>query len=190
LSIVKSLVELHGGTVRAKSAGEGLGSTFVVILPVAPFRDADRREHPAATRGAVFDCANFDLEGVRVLVADDEPDARMLIERLLKQCRAQVLTAAGTDQALELLKAHSPDVLISDIGMPGIDGFQFVRQVRLLPPSDGGRTPAIALTAFARSEDRTRAMLSGYQVHIAKPIETQELLATVGNLAGRTESLN
>jgi CheY-like chemotaxis protein len=157
---------------------------------LAPVRDADPREHPTAPRGAVFDCANFELEGVRVLVVDDEPDARKLIERLLKQCHPEVFTAAGAVQALDLLKRHKPDVLISDIGMPGTDGFQFIRQVRSLPPSDGGRTPAIALTAFARSEDRTRAMLSGYQVHIAKPIETQELLATVGNLAGRTELLN
>jgi signal transduction histidine kinase/CheY-like chemotaxis protein len=190
LSIVKSLVELHGGSVRAQSAGEGLGSTFVVSLPLAPLRDANNREHPTAPRRAVLDCARFELEGVRVLIVDDEPDARMLIERLLKQCHAEVFTASAADQALDLLRLHKPDVLISDIGMPGVDGFQFIRQVRSLAPSDGGRTPAIALTAFARSEDRTRAMISGYQVHIAKPIETQELLATVGNLAGRTESLH
>jgi PAS domain S-box-containing protein len=185
LSIVKNLVELHGGTVRAKSNGEGEGSTFVVTLPLAPVRSPEIREHPAASSFGRIDCDEFKLDGVRVLVVDDEPDARKLIERVLTQCEAEVICAASAEQGLELLKKHRPHVLVSDIGMPGMDGFQFIRKVRTLSVDDGGKTPAVALTAFARSEDRTRAMLAGYQVHIAKPIETQELLATVGSLAGR-----
>ena len=120
-----------------------------------------------------------------MLVVDDEPDARELIKRVLLQCQANVITAASAAEGLKILQAERPHVLISDIGMPEMDGYQFIREVRKLSASDGGRTPAIALTAFARSEDRTRAMLAGYQVHISKPIEPQELIATVGSLAGQ-----
>jgi CheY-like chemotaxis protein len=132
------------------------------------------------------DSETLDLAGLKILVVDDEPDSRTLIHRVLLQCQAVVLTAANAEEGLALLKEHKPDVLVSDIGMPGTDGYQFLRQVRQLNADEGGKTPAIALTAFARSEDRTRAMMAGYNVHIAKPIETQELLATVGSLAGRT----
>ena len=128
---------------------------------------------------------DIDLAGLRVLVIDDEPDARELIRRVLLQCQANVTIAASAAEGLKLLQAERPHVLISDIGMPEMDGYQFIREVRKLSASDGGRTPAIALTAFARSEDRTRAMLAGYQVHISKPIEPQELIATVGSLAGQ-----
>jgi PAS domain S-box-containing protein len=186
LSIVKNLVELHGGTIRAKSAGEGLGATFVVLLPLAPFRSGEIREHPATSKPGTIDCEEVHLAGVKVLVVDDEHDARTLIDRVLSQCKAEVIAAATAEEGMLLLKEHKPDVLVSDIGMPGTDGYQFLRQVRQLPAAEGGKTPAIALTAFARSEDRTRAMMAGYQVHIAKPIEAQELLATVGSLAGRT----
>jgi PAS domain S-box-containing protein len=186
LSIVKSLVELHGGTIRAKSPGEGLGATFTVSLPLAPLRSGEMREHPSARKPGGVDCEELHLAGVKILVVDDEQDARTLIRRVLEQCKAEVVTAASAAEGLELIKQHKPDILISDIGMPITDGYQFLRQVRKLPRNEGGRTPAIALTAFARSEDRTRAMLAGYQVHIAKPLEAQELLATVGSLAGRT----
>jgi CheY-like chemotaxis protein/nitrogen-specific signal transduction histidine kinase len=186
LSIVKHLVELHGGTVQAKSPGEGQGATFIVSLPLAPFRSGESREHPATPKAGPVDCERLQLSGVKVLVVDDEHDARTLIERLLHQSDAEVITAGGAVEGLELLRTHKPDILISDIGMPDTDGYEFLRQVRRLPPHEGGRTPAIALTAFARSEDRTRAMMAGYHVHIAKPIEAPELLATVGSLAGRT----
>jgi CheY-like chemotaxis protein len=186
LSIVKNLVELHGGTVRAKSAGEGQGATFMVNLPLAPVRGNEFRQHPGSPKAKTIDCETVRLTGVKVLVVDDEPDARSLIHRVLTQCEAEVVTAASATEGLALIKQHRPDVLISDIGMPEIDGYQFLREVRKLRPDEGGRTLAIALTAFARSEDRTRAMMAGYQVHIVKPIEAQELLATVGSLAGRT----
>lgn len=182
LSIVKNLVELHGGTIRAKSGGEGQGSTFIVALPLAPVRHNGRREHPTAPKPPSIDCESISLKGVRVLVVDDEPDARELIKRILVECHAEVGLADGAKRALEILPVLNPDVIVSDIGMPDQDGYELIRQIRTLPPSAGGRTPAVAVTAFARSEDRTRAMLSGFQVHIAKPIEPQELLATVASL--------
>lgn len=185
LSIVKQLVELHGGSVRAKSAGEGQGATFIVALPLAPIRDEEVREHPTTDRFPTIDCEEMHLGGVKVLVVDDEPDARELVRRVLVHCKAEVEVAADAEEAIELLQRYRPHVIISDIGMPRKDGYQFIQEVRQLPEAKGGRTPAIALTAFARSEDRTRAMLAGYQVHLAKPIEPQELLATVGSLAGQ-----
>lgn len=186
LAIVKHLVELHGGTVRAKSSGEGEGATFIVMLPLAPVRDDGRkREHPRTQKAAALDFSEVDLAGVKVLVVDDEPDARALVRRLLAECHADVSVAASAAEAVEQLKMVRPDIIVSDIGMPETDGYQFIRQVRALPAGQGGRTPAIALTAFARSEDRTRAMIAGYQVHVAKPIESQELIVTVASLAGR-----
>jgi PAS domain S-box-containing protein len=186
LSIVKNLTELHGGIVRVKSPGKDQGATFIVSLPLAPLRGTELREHPSRSASGYVDRESTNLAGVKVLVVDDEPDARSLIQRVLVQCEAEVMTAPNAEEAIALLKRFKPDVLISDIGMPQTDGYQFLKQVRKLSPAEGGKTPAIALTAFARSEDRTRAMLAGYQIHIAKPIETQELLATVANLAGWT----
>jgi CheY-like chemotaxis protein len=172
--------------VRAKSPGEGQGATFIVSLPLAPFRGDEPRQHPATSKAPPIVSDTLQLVGIKVLVVDDEADARILIHRVLAQCNAEVLTAPNAAEGLAMIQQHKPHVLISDIGMPETDGYQFLRQVRQLPPEQGGNTPAVALTAFARSGDRTRAMMAGYQVHIAKPIEAQELLATVGSLAGRT----
>ena len=133
----------------------------------------------------MLDVSQVDLSGIKVLVIDDEPDARALIGRVLTNCKAEVMTAASATDALSQLHQFKPNVLVSDIGMPEIDGYQLMREVRKRPPEQGGNTPAVALTAFARSEDRTKAMIAGYTVHVAKPIEPQELVATVANLAGR-----
>ena len=189
LSIVKQLVELHGGTIRAASPGEGQGSTFTVLLPVQVVHQAPGepgRAHPRAARTSspAADCSS--LAGLKVLVVDDDADARTLIRKLLEECDATVLTAASASEALPLIETEKPDVLLSDIGMPETDGYDFLRQVRALGPERGGKIPAIALTAFARSEDRTRALLSGFMVHVAKPVEPQELVATVASVAGRT----
>ena len=188
LAIVKNLAELHGGGVRAKSPGVGEGSTFTIVLPVAPAKlDADpERHHPGGATRADVCAENPDLTGVRVLAIDDEPDARELIKRILGVCGATVDTAGCGADALATLKKTRPNVLITDIGMPDEDGYAVIRKVRQLAPDEGGEIPAIALTAFARSEDRRRAMLSGFQMHLAKPVEPAELIAMVANLSGRT----
>lgn len=185
LAIVKHLVELHGGTVRVKSAGEGQGSTFIVQMPVAPIRDLSHREQLSKANEPRLDYEAVDLSNIKVMLVDDEADARALLTRLLTDCKATVRSAPGVDEALALLDEYQPDVLISDIGMPGKDGYEFIRAVRARDPKQGGTIPAVALTAFARSEDRTRALLAGYQIHVTKPIEPRELLVTVFSLARR-----
>jgi CheY-like chemotaxis protein len=119
-------------------------------------------------------------------VVDDEADTCRLIRRVLEDYHANVITASSVSEAIPLLESSRPDVLVSDIGMPDVDGYEFLRRVRALGAARGGKTPAIALTAFARSEDRTRALMAGYSVHVSKPVEPQELMATVASLAGRT----
>ncbi|MEO7742363.1 MAG: ATP-binding protein [Usitatibacter sp.] len=189
LSIVKHLTELHGGSVRAQSAGQGQGATFVVLLPLTAVHRAsmqDARTHPrSAPASMVLDFEPLDLSGITALVVDDQPDACELVARVLGECGAQVITASSARQALQLLVDRRPDVLVSDIGMPEMDGYELIRRVRALDARGGGRTPAIAMTAFARSEDRTRALQSGFQVHLAKPVEPSELIATVASVVAR-----
>ncbi len=182
------LVELHGGTVRAHSAGEGQARRSSSTCRWRRFATTVDANMPATSTNYNLECDGLDLTGVKVLGVEDEADAREVIKRVLTHCKADVVTAAGAKEALDLIKTVRPAVLVSDIGMPEMDGYQFIRQVRRLPANEGGSTPAIALTAFARSEDRTRAMLAGYQIHISKPIEPQELLATVASLAGKMSS--
>jgi len=188
LSIVLQLVELHGGSVKASSAGEGKGATFVVSLPLRAIQEStpEMREHPTSGKHRAIRVSEISLSGIKVLVLDDEPDARELVKSVLEIAGADVITAATAEEGLAYVKHHRPDVIVSDIGMPERDGYQFIRDVRAFDTADGGRTPAIALTAFARSEDRTRAMLAGYQVHISKPIEPQELVATIKSVAGNS----
>jgi PAS domain S-box-containing protein len=187
LAIVKHLVELHGGQVRVKSEGEGRGATFTVEFPVAVTKYADRphdEHHSSHYRS--FENEKISLAGLVVLVVDDETDTRELLRRVLTENGAKVFLADSADMGLQIVKNETINILISDIGMPQKDGYEFIRAVRQFPPHKGGKIPAIALTAFARSEDRTRAMMAGYQSHIAKPAEPQEILATVASIAGRT----
>jgi PAS domain S-box-containing protein len=186
LAIVRHLVELHGGTVKAHSDGEGRGATFTLLLPLVALAD-DRSEE--STEGAATQTQGtipgmIDLSGVKVLVVDDEADARVLIRRVLEQCGATVVEAESAEDGVELLKRERPQVMLSDIGMPDRDGYHLLQQTRELPEAQGGRTPAVALTAFARSEDRRRALLSGFQMHVPKPVEPAELIAVVASLAG------
>ena len=189
LAIVKHLVELHGGTIEAHSDGPGKGATFIVRLPVSPLRAASSGASPdAVTRearnGGGLQCPP-ELDGLRVLVCEDEADARDLIESILVGCNATVVLAASAAEALEHLREALPDVIISDIGMPDASGYELIRQIRALPPEKGGRVPAVALTAYASMSDRTRALMEGFQNHVAKPTEPQELLAAVAALVGR-----
>ena len=142
-------------------------------------------EHPTARTPLTFQ-AEIVLTGLKVLVVDDDPDARELLRVVLNAAQAEVISAAFAAEALALVRSVRPDVVVSDIGMPDCDVFQFMRAVRTLPATEGGKTPSIALTAFARSEDRTRALLAGYQSHVAKPIEPHELIVTIGSVTGRT----
>ncbi|HYO07381.1 MAG TPA: PAS domain-containing protein [Tepidisphaeraceae bacterium] len=195
LAIVKNLVELHGGSIRARSPGRGQGSTFTVSLPLTILRGEPDTEpgarHPASEASSSSTAARLpdlcvQIAGVRVLVVDDEPDARSLVKRLLEDCDAVVTTAGSAAEALERVQAERPDVLVSDIGMPGEDGYSLIRRVRALGAERGGTVPAVALTAYARSEDRMRTVLAGFQMHVSKPVEPAELITMVASLAGRT----
>lgn len=185
LSIVKHLIEQHGGTVAVASEGEQRGACFTVELPaatpqvIAARPDRARYSPPSPLTP---DIVLRDLSGLTVLVVDDEPDARDLIKRILSDCNAVVHTASNAGAALEAIQSGPPDLLISDLGMPGMDGFALLAAVRALPAAQGGTLPAVALTAFARSEDRLRALEAGFSAHISKPVEPSQLIATVANM--------
>jgi len=188
LAIVRHLTELHGGTIEAFSRGEGQGALFTLKLPLAAaarVRGTPPSSQPEARLEALLLPAP-ELEGLQVLVVDDEPDARELLAVMLESRKAQVVTAASAREGLEKLELCRPHVVISDIGMPGEDGYSFIRRLRALSPERGGQTPAIALTAFARMEDRTRALLAGFQMHVPKPIEPVELVRVLASLTGRS----
>jgi CheY-like chemotaxis protein len=186
LSIVKHLVELHGGTVQALSPGRGQGATFVVTLPVSLRRQTDQGAGRPSGDGEDIPEGTALLSGVAVLYVDDEPDARELAKRVLSDQGAAVVTADSAEEARRLLPNVRPDVLVADIGMPREDGYSLIRSIRALPESAGGTVPAAAVTALARSEDRRRALLAGFQTHVAKPVDVVELIAVVATLARRT----
>ena len=190
LAIVRHLVELHGGLIRADSGGEGTGATFTVTLPIAALHhreNTEQRVHPAARDMLPSHECPERLDGAKVLVVDDESDARELLAVGLGQCGARVTMASSAREVRELMSRATFDVLVSDIGMPGEDGYELIRQVRALPPEGGGKTPAIALTAYARTEDRLRALRAGYEMHMSKPVELTELIVVVANLMRRGE---
>jgi CheY-like chemotaxis protein/nitrogen-specific signal transduction histidine kinase len=192
LAIVRYLVELHGGTVQASSQGEGLGATFTVQLPLlVESRESgvDSREVEASSR----DTAHYSplptpqplLQGLRVLIVDDEADARELLAIVLEQSGAQVIVSASATEAFDFLCQSKVDLLVSDIAMPKVDGYQLIRQVREIEAQRGEQhIPAIALTAYARESDRDLALEAGFQVHLAKPFDPDELVSVVANLAG------
>ena len=183
LSIVKSLVELHQGTVEAYSDGEGKGATFIVRLPLAESHVNAHVAGEPATQLPAHDASS--LAGLRVLVVDDEPDARSLARRVLEERGAEVVAVGSAEEALEAVDGSGElNVVVSDIGMPEHDGYELITRVRAKPGS-AGRIPAVALTALARDEDRKRTLLAGYQVHISKPVDPAELVTVIAMLAGR-----
>ena len=187
LAIVRHLVELHGGAAWVESAGENQGSTFTVRFPsmIAPEFQAEPRVDVQPESVVEARDRRRVLRGYRVLVVDDEFDARALVTAMLERSGAQVLAVSSTREALDSMEKWKPDVLIADIGMPIEDGYNLIRKVRALPSERGGQTPALALTAYARTEDRIRALSEGYQMHLAKPVDRLELATIVGSLCRR-----
>jgi len=180
LAIVKSLVELHGGVISVTSAGEGQGATFIIRLPISALR-GDSLRLPASKRPVIHLRQNDSLRGIRLLVVDDEPDTCAMLLYVLNQCGAIVKTANRVEEALAVFDSWQPDMLISDIGLPDVDGYDFIRTIREKRKS---RIPAIALTAMARVEDRLKALTAGYQMHVSKPVEPSELVTIVSSLVG------
>ncbi|HTV79965.1 MAG TPA: PAS domain S-box protein [Steroidobacteraceae bacterium] len=188
LAICKQLVELHGGAIRAASQGEGKGSTFYVELPVSIVQPDDQgieRVHPTAEPHRTEIVSLPRMDGVDIFVVDDEPDARELLRTVLEEQGARVTSFGSAQEALAVLKTTRPTVLICDVGMPHMDGYQFIRALRAEEPRNQ-RIPALALTAFARAEDRKRSLVAGYQAHLAKPFDVGELVLVIADLVGRS----
>ena len=192
LAIVRQLVELHGGTVSAHSDGPGRGAMFTLRLPVLAVNRVAGSTTAASVlySGKIRDGLSIEcsprLDGVRVLVVDDDLETREMLYAVLSQCNAEVFTAASAAEALQEIKRRKPDVLVSDLGMPEQDGYELIRQVREMESTnDKSATPALALTAYAKAEDRVRALAGGYQVHLSKPVEPAEFVLVVANLAGQ-----
>jgi PAS domain S-box-containing protein len=185
LALVRQLVELHGGSVQAESEGDGRGATFTVRLPAA--EEADPAAVPPLEPGAeaMLDAPDV-LAGTRVLLAEDAPDMREALAGILSRHGADVTAVASSHEALEALVQSAADALVCDVEVPGESGYALIRKVRALPPERGGRTPAVALSARARSEDRVSSLEAGFQAHLAKPVTPAELVAAVASLAGRT----
>jgi PAS domain S-box-containing protein len=183
LAIVRNLVELHGGKVAVASAGDGQGATFTIQLPLLQ-SDSAASEPEAFLRQTEANSKSVQqLDGLKILAVDDETDAREFLKTALEQHGASVAIAASVQEALQLMQTVEPDMLLSDIGMPNQDGYMLIQEIRSLPPEKGGQVPAVALTAYARESDRLQAMAAGFQLHLPKPIELTQLIATVMKLA-------
>jgi len=185
LSIVKSLAELHGGSVRASSPGEGQGATFTVALPIVSVQSEDPSGDARARAPSDLNALPR-LDHTNVLVVDDEADSLLFFGRLLEECGAHVMLAVDADQAMDVLRSEPVDILISDIGMAGADGYQLIGQVRALKDERLSTIPAVAVTAYARADDRRRLLLAGFQMHMSKPVEPHELVAGISSLIGLT----
>ncbi|HEX4056675.1 MAG TPA: ATP-binding protein [Tepidisphaeraceae bacterium] len=182
LAVVKHLVELHGGKVSVSSPGENQGATFTVHFPIAIIQqDTQGREHPISPKSNEYDDSlEVKLTDIRILVVDDDPDACEMLRRVLQNSQANVSIAHSAREALRIFPSVKPQIIISDIGMPEMDGYELIRQLR----SSGKKIPAVAVTAFARSEDRIRALQAGYNLHVAKPLEPREIVTVVAALVG------
>jgi signal transduction histidine kinase/CheY-like chemotaxis protein len=187
LAIVRQLVELHGGKAEVASPGRGRGATFTIRLPVHPVAVTQAIApvtQSAATPPPAAPPAETDLSGCRILVVDDEADGREMLTRMLESWGAQVRAAASAEEAIEVLSGETPDLLISDIGMPRVDGYELMRRIRSMPMPERRDVPAIALTAFARSEDGVKARQAGYGVHLPKPVDASRLFSTIASVLG------
>jgi PAS domain S-box-containing protein len=183
LSIVKSLVELHGGTVCVKSAGENQGSAFIIALPISHVQsDESERRGNAGSPDPLESIELPELRSVSVLIVDDEPDGRALMARILEGRGARTTCVSSAPEALDALASEHFDILLSDVGMPSLDGYELIRRVRALNASRAGPIPAIAITAYARPEDRQRSLLAGFHMHLSKPVEARELIASIAGL--------
>jgi len=187
LAIVRHLVELHGGSAVASSDGDGRGASFCVRLPTVALgvTALDRERASSGARPPPPVPADRDLTGVRVLLVEDEPDGRELLAEILRDAGGEIRAVGSADEAYEAVRSFRPHVLVSDIAMAQEDGYSLIRRLRRLPPEDGGRTPAVALSAYAREEDRIRSLAAGFQQHIAKPLDPEELVGAVNRLASR-----
>ena len=193
LAITRNLVEMHGGTITVESEGLGRGSTFVVRLPLAAVRRAadgaaPQPRLPAAPSAMAFDAPN-ELRGLRVLAVDDEADSRDVVAAVLAACGSLVVTARSVTEAMKAIEREVPDVVLSDIGMPEEDGYALITRLRALPRARGGATPAACLTGYASGDDRRRALLAGFTMHVPKPIDPAELVAVVASLARMAAAL-
>jgi signal transduction histidine kinase len=185
LAIASHLVELHGGSIKAESEGRGKGATFIIMLPIAEVATGDGAVRGHSTPNDLRLARSLPLSGLTILIVDDEADSRELLAMVLEGSGASVIAADSGAAALERIESARPDVLVADIAMPHMDGYTLIRRVRALAPEKGGRTPALALTAYAAEADRKRAFAAGYQLHAAKPVNVRELIADVANLGGR-----
>jgi len=196
LAIVDYLVRQQAGVVYAESEGAGKGSTFVVEFPLTASEvlttDTGRvdlfsdQARVMLSNSEIF--ASQTLKDLRILVVEDDPDTRELLQTILERCGAEVRAADSAHVALEEIAERTPDVIVSDIGMAGENGYELIKKIRALPPEQGGLVPAVALTAYAAAADRRRALVAGFQTHLAKPVEPDELLAVIGSLGRQTDS--
>ena len=192
LAIVRHLVELHGGVVSAASDGIGTGAVFTILFPLAALRSdlkthSEERIYPTIDEAVVFTCPP-EMKNLRILIVDDEADTRVLLSSIFESCDADIKSAASVDGAISALENEKFDILISDIGMPNKSGYDLIKKLRQLPPEQNGRIPAVALTAYARVEDRMRALSAGFQMHVPKPIEPAELIMIIASLTNWNKS--
>ena len=183
LSIVKNLVEMHGGTVAAESAGVGAGANFTIMLPLL-LQQETAELAPTVSPGIKNTPRNFD--GVRILVVDDDADSREMLRYVLEDCKAQIQTAGSAREALNQFSTFAPDILISDLGMPEMDGYDLIKKIRALPSGDGGQTPAIALTGYVGAEEQKRVQSAGFDIHVSKPVDFHKLLEIINKLLPQT----
>lgn len=177
---MRHLVELHGGTIQAASPGDGLGAIFTVSLPTLAHQPLAHQ--PLAQPDDLLPPPSLTLPGTQILVVDDDPDTRTFMTFLLEQAGARVVAAASAREGLAALQQSQPQILVSDIGMPDMDGYMLMRQIRALPAEQGGQVPAIALTAYVREADQEQSLAAGFQRHISKPVEPAALLRGIAEL--------